>query len=73
MAIYTYKGLNPGGTEVKATVTAENLSQAKHKIRTLGVMLIDIKEQKSGSNASKMSFSFGGKVSIEDCFDGANR
>ena len=66
MAIYTYKGFNRSGAEVKSTVNAENLSQAKHKIRTLGVMLIDIKEQKSGSNANKMSFSFGGKVSIED-------
>ncbi len=66
MAIYSYKGLNRSGAEIKSTVTAENLSQAKHKIRTQGVMLIDIKEQKSGSSANKTSFSFGNKVSIED-------
>jgi len=66
MAIYQYKGLDKTGKEIKNTVTSETLAQAKAKIRSLGVMLIDIKEQKSGSEKKASSFNFGGNVSTED-------
>lgn len=67
MAIYQYKGLDKTGKEIKATVTSETVAQAKSKIRALGVMLIDIKEQKSDApNKKGASFSFGGGVGTED-------
>ena len=47
MAIYQYKGLDSSGKEIKSTVNADTLAQAKTKVRSSGVMLIDIKEQKS--------------------------
>lgn len=65
MAIYSYKGLNSTGKEIKATITSESINQAKMKLKNAGIMLIDIKEQKAGSS-KQQSFSFGQSVSIED-------
>lgn len=66
MAIFVYKGLDRTGKEVKSTLNSESMNQAKSKIRTMGIMLIDIKEQKSGANKAKGSFSFGDNVSVEE-------
>lgn len=69
MAIYHYKGLDKTGKEIKATVNSETIAQAKAKIRSTGVMLIDIKEQKSDGQKKTSSFSigsFGGNVNTED-------
>jgi len=66
MAIYEYKGLDRTGKEVKASVNSEGINQAKSKIKTMGIMLIDIKEKKSGASKDKGSFSFGGSIKVEE-------
>ena len=66
MPIYKYKGIDSTGKEVKATIKGESSVQAKQKIRSLGIMLIDIKEQKSEQKSS-LNIQFGGSnVSIND-------
>jgi len=65
MAIFVYKGLDRTGKEVKNSITSESLNQAKAKVKTSGVMLIDIKEQKS-TNKKAGSVSFVNTVSVED-------
>jgi general secretion pathway protein F len=65
MALYSYKGLNSTGKEVKSSLNAESESQAKQKIRSMGVMLISIKEQKSESQ-NKSGVSFGSPIKIAD-------
>lgn len=66
MAIYQYKGLDKTGKELKGSVTTETMAQAKAKIRAQGVMLIDIKEQKSDSEKKSTTLNFGGGVGTED-------
>lgn len=68
MAIYTYKGLDKTGKEVKDSITSESLTQAKTKLRSLGVMLLEIKEEKSSSQSksSKTTFSFGQSVPVAE-------
>lgn len=67
MALYTYKGINKSGVETKGTLNAENINLAKSKARSLGILLTDIKEQKSDNkNKSEINFSFGNAVSIND-------
>lgn len=66
MPIYSYKGLDKTGKEIKAVVNAETIIQAKNKIKLSGVMLIDIKEKKSKSGGSSSSISIGSKVKIAD-------
>lgn len=67
MAIYTFKGLDRTGKEVKSTVNSDSLASAKHKIKSMGIMLLDIKEQSSASlKKSNASFSFGAPISIQD-------
>lgn len=67
MAIYSYKGIDKTGKEVKGSISAENLSPAKARVKAMGIMLIEINEQTSTSmkkNASGLSF--GNAVSIAD-------
>jgi general secretion pathway protein F len=66
MAIYNYKALDRSGKEIKATINAESVSLAKQKLKSQGVMLLSITEQKADSQKSGSGISFGGSVSIED-------
>lgn len=65
MPIYQYKGMNRSGIEVRAAITAESEISAKQKVKSLGVMLIDIKEKKSKTTRSG-GVSFGKKVGVND-------
>jgi general secretion pathway protein F len=65
MPIYTYKGLDKTGKEIKDVINAESVIQAKSKVKSLGVMLIDIKEKKAKKNSST-SISLGTGVKIQD-------
>jgi len=65
MPIYSYKGLDKTGKEIKQTVNAETEIQAKHKIKSSGIMLINIKENKTKEGSSS-AVSFGKKVKIQD-------
>lgn len=65
MALYSYRGLDRTGKEIKATITTEGLSQAKQKLKAMGVMLIDIKEQKADTQ-KKNSITFGKAVNTSD-------
>lgn len=64
MAIYTYKGLNKQGKEVKGTVNGDNELQAKQKIKTMKIMLLEIKEEQSKKKTSGISFGTG--INIQD-------
>jgi general secretion pathway protein F len=68
MAIYAYKGLDKTGKEVKSSINCESLTVAKTKVRSMGIMLIEINEQKSQNKSAGggSSISFGQAVSIQD-------
>lgn len=68
MAIYAYKGLDKTGAEVKNSINSESLTTAKAKVRSMGIMLIEINEQKSQNKSSggSSSITFGQTVSIQD-------
>ena len=66
MAIFSYKGLNKQGQEIKGTVNADNEPTAKQKIKSMKIMLLEVKEQKSKKKKSG-GISFGGSgVDIQD-------
>lgn len=67
MAIYSYKGLDRTGKEVKSTINSDSLASAKNKVKSMGIMLLEIKEQSTSSlKQSSSSFSFGAPISIQD-------
>jgi general secretion pathway protein F len=67
MAIYSYKGIDKTGKEVKGSISAENLSPAKARVKAMGIMLIEINEQTSTTmKKNAAGFSFGSSVSIAD-------
>lgn len=67
MPIYAYKGLDKAGKEVKNTINIESIVAAKQKVKSLGIMLIDIREQKAQGTSGGSSFlQFRGSVKVED-------
>jgi len=66
MALFSYKGLKSSGQEVKASVNADNESQAKQKLKAMGIMLISIKEEKSDAGFKKKGVTFGSSISTEE-------
>lgn len=68
MPIYAYKGLDRAGKEIKSTINVESIIAAKQRVKAMGVMLIDIREQKaanSGGSASRL-LSLSGTVPVDD-------
>jgi general secretion pathway protein F len=66
MALFNYKGIDKSGKEVKGEITADGLTPAKARIKSMGIMLIDIREQTSTTLKKNSGFSFGTSVSIGD-------
>lgn len=67
MPIYSYKGMDRTGKEVKASINVESIALAKQRVKSMGIMLIDIKEQKAqGTSGGSSIFSIGGSVPVED-------
>lgn len=66
MAIFKYKGLDRSGKDVKGSINSDGLHHAKQKIKAMGVMLVDIKEQKSDSLQKQSTISFGNPISTAD-------
>ncbi len=66
MAIYNYIGIDRTGKEVKASITSDNINIAKQKVKSMGIMLIKIKEAKSGKSSSNPTITFGTGISVGD-------
>ncbi|MES2527168.1 MAG: type II secretion system inner membrane protein GspF [Bdellovibrionota bacterium] len=67
MPIYAYKGMDRTGKEVKNTINVESIIAAKTRIKSMGIMLIDIKEERAkGTTAGGSMFRMGGSVSVDD-------
>ena len=67
MPIFSYKGMDRSGKEIKNTINIESIVSAKAKIKSMGIMLIDIKEQKAqGTSGGSNFLRMGGSVGVED-------
>ena len=67
MPIFSYKGMDRSGKEIKNSINIDSMVSAKAKIKSLGIMLIDIKEQKAQGTGSGGSFlRIGGSVGVDD-------
>jgi general secretion pathway protein F len=69
MAVYQYKGIDHKGKEVTATITAETEVAAKQRLKSMSIMLISLKEKKTGQASSKSSLNvslFKKKISITE-------
>lgn len=64
MPIFKYKGLNQSGKEIKESINAESIIQAKQKLKSSGVILINIKEVKSKDGGQGINV--GKKVKVQD-------
>jgi len=53
MPIFSYKGLDRNGKEVKNTINTESVVVAKQRIKAMGIMLIDISEQRAQGTAGQ--------------------
>lgn len=64
MPIYSYKGMDRTGKEIKNTINVESIIVAKQRVKSMGIMLIDIREQKA--QGTSKGFTFGASVPVED-------
>jgi general secretion pathway protein F len=67
MPIYAYKGMDKSGKEIKNTINVESIMAAKQRVKSMGIMLIDIREQKAQNTSGSASLlRIGGSVPVED-------
>jgi general secretion pathway protein F len=66
MAIFSYRAIGATGKEQKGTVNAENMQQAKVRLKGMRLMPLELKEQSSQSSHSQQKQ----KSSIFDMFQG---
>lgn len=67
MPIYLYKGMDRSGKEIKNTINVESVIAAKQRIKSMGIMLIDIREQKAQGTSGGGSFlGTRGSVPVDD-------
>ena len=67
MPIYAYRGMDKTGKEIKSTVNVESIVAAKQRVKSMGIMLIDIREQKAQNTSGSASLlRIGGSVPVED-------
>jgi general secretion pathway protein F len=69
MPIFSYKGMDRTGKEIKNSINVESVVAAKQRIKAMGIMLIDIKEQKAqntGAGGGTLSKLRGGSVPVDD-------
>ncbi len=67
MPIYAYKGMDRSGKEVKNTINVESIVAAKQRVKAMGIMLIDIREQKAqGTSGGPTLLRIGGSVPVDD-------
>lgn len=64
MPIYNYQGIDRSGKEVKGTINVEHQTAAKARLKTMGIMLTELREQTSQDLKSKSSFSFGSSSNV---------
>jgi general secretion pathway protein F len=67
MPIYAYKGMDRTGKEIKNTINVESIVAAKQRLKSMGIMLIDIREQKAqGTSGGGSLLRMGGSVPVDD-------
>lgn len=67
MPIYAYKGLDKSGKEIKSTINVESIVAAKQRVKSLGIMLIDIREQRAqGTGGAPTLLRARGSVPVDD-------
>lgn len=67
MPIYAYKGMDRSGKEIKNTINVESIAAAKQRVKSMGIMLIDIREQKAqGTGAGGSILRMRGSVPVDD-------
>lgn len=66
MPIYQYRGMDRTGKEIKNTINVESIAAAKQRVKSMGIMLIDIKEQRAQGTSGGGGFRLGGSVPVDD-------
>lgn len=67
MPIFSYKGMDRSGKEIKNTINVESIVAAKQRVKAMGIMLIDIREQKAqGTSGGGSVLRLGGSVPVDD-------
>lgn len=66
MPIFEYKGLNQAGKNVRGTLDADNLRNARAKLKKDGVFVVELRDKTKAAKAKKKTAATRGGVKVED-------
>ncbi|HVK62300.1 MAG TPA: type II secretion system inner membrane protein GspF [Bdellovibrionales bacterium] len=66
MPIFEYKGISRTGKTVRSTVDADNIRNARARLKKDGIFIEEIRDKSKAKQASRRKTASGGSVSVED-------
>ena len=66
MPIFEYRGITQSGKSVKSTVDADNLRNARAKLKKDGIFVVELRDKSKAKAAAKRGKASSGGVSVED-------
>jgi general secretion pathway protein F len=64
--IFEYKGINQAGKTIRATVDADNVRNARARLKKDGIFVVELRDKSKAKQASRRKTASGGSVSVED-------
>lgn len=67
MPIFEYKGITQGGKNIRATIDADNIRNARARLKKDGIFVVELRDkEKAKQNARKKKFSTSGGVNVQE-------
>ncbi len=66
MPIFEYKGITKTGKNVRSTVEADNIRNARGKLKKDGIFVVELRDKQKAKQANKKKAASGGSVSVQD-------
>lgn len=66
MPIFEYKGITQGGKNVRSTVEADNIRNARAKLKKDGIFVVELRDKAKAKQAAKKKAGGSGSASVQD-------
>lgn len=66
MPLFEYKGITQGGKTVRATIDADNIRNARAKLKKEGIFVVELRDKAKAKQAARKKISTSGGVSVQD-------
>lgn len=66
MPIFEYKGITQSGKNVRATIEADNIRNARAKLKKDGIFVVELRDKAKAKSAAKKKTTSSGSASVQD-------